>query len=111
LTSSPDILFGLPALSTDIGLYIEFVLAGLNGFPGDVVAEAIEPNLPMGKFSTIGDNALGSKETFLGEVMTPSKPKPAVWLSSSGGGVGVRGGSGIGNPLDMAEDKGINYET
>jgi hypothetical protein len=64
LTSSPDILFGLPALSTDIGLYIEFVLAGLNGFPGDVVAEAIEPNLPMGKFSTIGDNALGSRETF-----------------------------------------------
>lgn len=78
VVSCPDVLLGLPALSTDIGLYTEFVLVGLSGLAGDVAEEAMEPNLPTGKFSTIGDNALGSNTAFLGEVMTPSKPRPAV---------------------------------
>lgn len=53
----------------------------------------------MPKFSLIGDSELGSKETLVGEsiLSIPSKPKPVVseWESSEGG-VGVRGGAGIG---------------
>ncbi len=88
----------MPALSIDIGLYLEFVLAGLRGFAGDAVV-----NIPIGKFSTIGERALGSNVVFLGDIMTPSKPKPAALCSSSGGGVGVLGGSGIGMVETMAE--------
>ena len=43
----------------------------------------------MGKFSSIGVGALASCTDLVGELEKPSRP-------SSGGGVGVRGGSGIG---------------
>ena len=62
----------------DMELYTEFVLAGLRGLAGDAMAEPNAPYLPVGKFSTMGDSALGSKDVFVGEVMTPSRPKPAV---------------------------------
>lgn len=78
LRSSPDPLLELPTPSTDIGLYPEFVLVGLRGLAGDAIAEPNVPYLPTGKFSDIGDSAFGSKDVFVGEVMTPSKPKPAV---------------------------------
>lgn len=104
MRSSPDPLFGLPALSIDMELYTEFVLAGLSGLAGDAVADPSAPYLPIGKFSTIGDSALGSKDVLIGEVMTPSKPNPPGGYSSSGGGVGVRGGAGIGKVVAMANN-------
>ena len=102
--SSPP-LVTLPALSKDIELYSELGLAGLNGnalFPEFTLTVAY---LPAAKFSSMGDSALGSKVDFVGETSspTPSNPSPArSGLSSrgsSGGGVGVRGGSGIGRVL------------
>lgn len=76
LRSSPDPLFGLPALSIDMELYTEFVLAGLSGLAGDAVTDPSAPYLPTGKFSSIGDSVLGSKDVLIGEVITPSKPSP-----------------------------------
>lgn len=70
-------------------------VAGLNGFDN-------EPYRPPMKCSLIGDKALGSKETSVGEVVTPSRPSPfKPWCSSSGGGVGVLGGAGIGSSEAM----------
>lgn len=101
--SSIEPLFALPALSTDIELYIEFVLAGLSGFEGDATFEDIDPTRPEGKLSSIGDKAFGSNVIFVGEIWeTPSKPRPAMCSGSSGGGVGVRGGMGIGRLNAMA---------
>lgn len=90
-----DPVLGVPPLSTDIELYIEFVLVGLKGLAGVPAADPSCPYLGIEKFSTMGDNDLGSNVVLVGESMTPSNPSPAV-SSSSGGGVGVRGGSGMG---------------
>ena len=52
----------------------------------------------MGKFSSIGDRQDGSKFPLTGELAYPSRliPEELSCWSSSGGGVGVRGGAGIG---------------
>ena len=51
----------------------------------------------MGKFSSMGERHEGSKPPLIGELANPSRliPELLSW-SSSGGGVGVRGGAGIG---------------
>lgn len=62
-----------------------------------------DPCLPIGKFSSMGDKEFGSKADFAGELRKPSRFIPLLSCSSSsGGGVGVRGGSGIGRLDAMA---------
>ena len=99
----------LPPLSKDIGLYCDeaFVSVGLRGvgkadWGGNAGAD---PYLPIGKFSSMGDRELGSKAALAGELRYPSRlipPFPWFESSSSGGGVGVRGGAGIGKLDAMA---------
>lgn len=60
------------------------------------------PYLPIGKFSSMGDKELGSKANLAGELRNPSRFIPLPSSSSSGGGVGVRGGAGIGRLDAMA---------
>ena len=73
-----------------MGLYTEFVSAELRG--STVVAKpGADAYRVTGKFSSIGDNDVGSKTDFVGEFWNLAKLS-----SSSGGGVGVRGGRGIG---------------
>lgn len=71
-------------------------LSGLEEADGGGKAGAA-PYLPRGKFSSMGDKELGSKANLAGELRKASRfiPLPS-WSSSSGGGVGVRGGAGIG---------------
>lgn len=74
----------LPALSSEIaGLYCDeaLVSVGLKGFArpdagGEKAGE--EPCLPIGKFSSIGDNECGSKlkAALAGELTKPSRPIP-----------------------------------
>lgn len=71
-----------------MGLYSEFISAELRGSvvvwkPG----EDMDPYRATGKFSSMGDNEVGSKTDFVGEFWKRSR---------SGGGVGVRGGKGMG---------------
>ena len=47
----------------------------------------MEPYRAVGKFSSMGDKDVGSKTDFVGEFWNRSR---------SGGGVGVRGGRGMG---------------
>jgi hypothetical protein len=63
----------------------------------DGIGEAMEPNDP-GNVSTIGDKALGSKTSDERTVrLVPSIPRPSSGSSGIGvGGVGVRGGAGMG---------------
>lgn len=79
-------------------------LRGLEEADGGGKAGAA-PFLPIGKFSSMGDKELGSKANLAGELRNPSRfipfPLPS-WSSSSGGGVGVRGGAGIGRLDAMA---------
>lgn len=57
----------------EAGLFPELLLEGLSGMVDDT-----EPKRE-GKFSRIGDKALGSNETLDGEGCgTPSKPRPAI---------------------------------
>ena len=51
----------------------------------------MEPFRAREKFSSMGEREVGSKTDLVGELEKASNP-----LSSSGGGVGVRGGRGIG---------------
>ena len=53
------------------------------------------PNRVAGKFSSMGERERGSKTDFVGEFWNLSSPL----LSSSGGGVGVRGGKGMGRSV------------
>lgn len=78
-------------LSADIGLYTEFA-SDEAGPRGRVVVEKLGADAyrVTGKFSSMGDNEVGSKTDFVGEFWNLSSP------SSSGGGVGVLGGRGIG---------------
>jgi len=55
------------------------------------VKEGMEPFRAREKFSSMGEREVGSKTDLVGELEKASNP-----LSSSGGGVGVRGGRGIG---------------
>lgn len=84
---------------------------GLKGFEKAEAADGggkdgADPYLPMGKFSSMGERELGSNDALAGELRKPSRPIPLPfpWYSSSGGGVGVRGGSGIGRLDAMAVD-------
>lgn len=81
-----------------MGLYTEFVSVSERG--SVVVTNAgVEPLRPTEKFSSMGERDVGSKTDLVGEFEKPSSP--AEW-SSSGGGVGVRGGSGIGRSNAIA---------
>ena len=71
--------------------------AGLLMLAGEFIDEFMDPNR-FGKVSMIGDKALGSKVMVERTVLeTPSIPSPLSCSSGIGvGGVGVRGGAGIG---------------
>jgi hypothetical protein len=73
--------------------------AGLRTLAGEFIEEFIEPKCP-GKVSVIGDREFGSKVIDECTVRsTPPIPSPPPSCCSSGigvGGVGVRGGAGIG---------------
>lgn len=72
---------------------------GLSGFADDGGGKAgVEPRRLSGKFSSIGERQEGSKMPLTGELVNPSRliPELLSCSSSSGGGVGVRGGAGIG---------------
>ena len=56
-----------------------------------VVKPGAEAYRMTGKFSSMGDSEAGSKADFVGEFWNLLR-----FSSSSGGGVGVRGGRGIG---------------
>jgi hypothetical protein len=65
----------------------------------DGIGEAIAPNRPPENESTTGDKALGSKVMVERTVWwVPPIPSPSSGSSVIGvGGVGVRGGAGIGS--------------
>ena len=73
---------------------------GLSGMVEDDVGgkAGAEPWRPIGKFSSMGDRQDGSKLPLTGEWTKPSRLIPGKFScsSSSGGGVGVRGGAGMG---------------
>ena len=81
-------------------LYIELALVGLKGNGEGTIAGVPIVYRPVAKFSLIGESVLGSNDILVGERRSPmpSNPKPAATSGreSSGGGVGVRGGAGIG---------------
>ena len=70
---------------------------GSDGPSGSVVVEkpGMGPNRVTGKFSFMGEREFGSMADFVGEFWNLSSPL----LSSSGGGVGVLGGRGIGRSV------------
>jgi len=77
-------------------------LSGLEEADGGGKVE-VDPYLPIGKFSSMGDKDLGSKAASAEELRNPSRFIPLLsWSSSSGGGVGVRGGAGIGRLVAIA---------
>jgi hypothetical protein len=95
--SSP--LVPLTALA---GVYGADALVGLKTVLGVARCdnESLGANVPYlsdGKVADMGDNALGLNPSFEGD-MELSKPSPTGGLnfSSSGGGVGVLGGAGMG---------------
>ena len=80
--------------------------AGLSPLPVEDRGEAIEPNRPE-KVSVMGERELGSKVIVERTVReTPSIPRPEVLCSSTTGvgGVGVRGGAGMGRLEAIAAD-------
>ena len=83
-------------LSLDLLLYKELVLAGLKGnVAEDGDAGKTEPYRLEGKLSFMGDKELLSI-AIVEDKAAPAPAKPMGVFSSSGGGVGVRGGAGIG---------------
>jgi len=52
---------------SDMGLYCEFVSVGLRGFDGVPTSDCAGPRRPIGKLSSIGERAEGSKADLVGE--------------------------------------------
>jgi len=101
--------FSLPPPMALIGLYGNVELAGLKIVLGVGRWDIEAPGPPRvlsrsgGKVADSGDKASGLNLSRAGEYGW-SNPKPTGFSSSSGGGVGVRGGAGIGIPDAMMSE-------